>query len=619
MEFGKTVVFLCLAVILVLSTPVSVVGAKNTKNTPATSTPTELHERHEANATPEVERKKIEWEGMEQLFPGDVEPELSAEPRMRTADFSAAAVSENLIPNASLEATSTGGLPASWKKGGYGTNTRVLTYPVPGVSGNGVRVQISNYQNGDGKWYFTDIPVEAGTKYRFSDYYQATVPSVVSVQFKMANGSYSYLPIAFPGASASFTQTSAEFVVPPNAVALTIFHAIKSNGTLTTDDYDLREVVVQSDTNYVPNGTLEEGGTAPNSWGQGRWGQNTATFAYPVTGVDGARAARVTLANRTSGDAKWYFNAVSLPPGTYTYQNDYTATVPTHITVQIQHQNGSITYQDIATPPASASWGTTSATFTVPSTAALVTVFHLINQNGALTIDNVSVTEGETSTSIFDTGAVTLRFDDNWDSQYTIGFSKLNSRNLKGVLYVVSRQIEDTGFPGYMTRAQIEEVYDQGHEIGSHTRTHHDLATLSTTEQRNEIAGSRQDLQAWDVGDVTTFAYPFGSYTAETLGIVRDAGYESAAASNGGYATPASDPYQLERFGLENTTTFAQAKQWIDTAVANKQWLILSIHDIRGTCTERYCVSTTVYNQIVDYLADNSIPVVTMQEAFESF
>jgi peptidoglycan/xylan/chitin deacetylase (PgdA/CDA1 family) len=617
MKSGNTAAFsFFLAVTLVLSVPLWALAAH--KPTHASSTATSTPPANaESSTTPEVERKSIKWDGMEALFPDAAAPERMEASSLRVAESSAAAVSENLIPNPSLETAGSGGLPASWKKGGYGTNTRTLTYPVTGASGNGIKVQISNFQTGDGKWYFNDVPVQAGKKYRFSDSYQATAPSVVTVQFKLADGSYSYLPIAFPAAAASFTQTTAEFVVPPNAVALTIFHALKSNGTLTTDNYDLREIV--PDTNYVSNGTLEAGGTAPNSWGQGRWGQNTTTFSYPVTGVDGSKAARVTLANRTSGDAKWYFNAVALPPGTYTYQDTYMATVPTYVTVQIQHQNGSVTYEDIAHPPSSTAWRSTSGTFTVPETAALVTVFHLINQNGTLTIDNVSVTQGETRPSVFDTGAVTLRFDDNWDSQYTVAFPKLNSRGLKGVLYVVSRQIEDTGFPGYMTRAQIEAVYDQGHEIGAHTRTHRDLATLSTAEQTNEIAGSRQDLQAWDVGEVTSFAYPFGSYTAETIGIVRDAGFESAASSNGGYVTPTSDPYQLERFGLENTTTFAQAKQWIDDAVANKQWLILSIHDIRTSCTERYCVSTAVYNQIVDYLADNDIPVVTVEEAFESF
>ena len=46
----------------------------------------------------------------------------------------ALAAGPNLIANPSLE-TAAGALPASWQKGGFGTNTTVFTYPVAGVDG----------------------------------------------------------------------------------------------------------------------------------------------------------------------------------------------------------------------------------------------------------------------------------------------------------------------------------------------------------------------------------------------------------------------------------------------------------------------------------------------------
>src|SRR5690348_12104458 len=66
--------------------------------------------------------------------------------------FSALAVSSslgpNLIQNPSVETVGTNGLPIGWAKGGYGTNTRTLTYPVTGTCGAGtkaVQVTLSNY------------------------------------------------------------------------------------------------------------------------------------------------------------------------------------------------------------------------------------------------------------------------------------------------------------------------------------------------------------------------------------------------------------------------------------------------------------------------------------------
>lgn len=172
---------------LTATTTVQTSITTNDTGTQNNSTTERARANVESTRTPEIERTKIQWQGSETIAPSlnttpkQVEP---GAPTVRTA-----ALSGNLIPNPSVEAAGSGGLPASWKKGGYGSNTRTLTYPVTGSSGSGIRVQVSNYQAGDAKWYFTHIPIHAGTTYRFSDVYQSSVPSIVTAQFQLANGS----------------------------------------------------------------------------------------------------------------------------------------------------------------------------------------------------------------------------------------------------------------------------------------------------------------------------------------------------------------------------------------------------------------------------------------------
>ncbi len=574
--------------------------------------------RFESDQTPEVERKPIPVSESKQLLP---QYEENPEPASAQRDFAAQAalVGPNLIPNPQLETGSTTGLPASWKKGGYGTNTRTLSYPVAGASGNGVSVTVSSYQSGDAKWYFDHVGIEGGTTYRFSNQYKSSSPSIVTVQYKLANGSFAYKDILDLDPVTGFTHISQDFVAPADAVSLTVFHLLKGNGTLTTDDYSLTALDT-STSGVIPNSGFEEGSASPTGWSQGRWGSNTAVFTYPATGSGGGKAAKVTLSNRVTGDAKWYFAPITLSPGSYTYRDEYQATVPTYVTAEFTHINGSKTYQDLWLAPATVGWSVAEVDFVVPSTVSKVTVFHLINQNGTLTLDNVDI-QGSISSGgegIFTTGAVTLRLDDNWLSQYKNAFPILNQAGLDATLYVASKQIADTGFPGYMSKAQIEEVYKQGHEIGAHTRTHSDLVSLSYADKVYEIQGSREDLLAWGVGPILSFSYPFGSYDAEVLQVVKDAGFESAASSNGGLATPDSDPYQLERFGIENTTTFSTIKGWIDQAAQDKRWLILTIHEVEPTCTQRYCITTALLTQVVDYLGTKGLPVVTVSEALES-
>ncbi len=167
-----------------------------------------------------------------------------------------------------------------------------------------------------------------------------------------------------------------------------------------------------------------------------------------------------------------------------------------------------------------------------------------------------------------------------------------------------------------MSIAQAKDLAARGHEIGAHTRTHPHLPTLTAAEQQTEIAGSRQDIQGWNVGPVLSFAYPFGEYDATTIGIVQNAGFTSAAATIGGYVTPSSDHYQLEYRELHNDTTLTQVEQWIDTAASTHTWLILTFHDVIDN-GDTYTSTPAMFQNIVNYVKQKGIPVVTTSQGMQ--
>lgn len=87
-------------------------------------------------------------------------------------------------------------------------------------------------------------------------------------------------------------------------------------------------------------------------------------------------------------------------------------------------------------------------------------------------------------------------------------------------------------------------------EIGAHTMTHAVLSALPVEEQRWEIQSVKQELEAILGRPVVHFAYPYGSrsdYTAETVAMVREAGFACACSNFGGTVGRNSDPYQLSR------------------------------------------------------------------------
>lgn len=524
----------------------------------------------------------------------------------------------NLIANPSLETVGSDGLPMGWHKGGYGANTRQLTYPVTGHTGQGIQTSITAYTSGDAKWYFDDVPVAAGSEYRFSDYYKSNIQSFLTVRYRLSDGSFIYNDIATLAPNSVFTQTSKQFVVPANAVSATVFHLIKEIGTLTTDEYDFEQVSPPppSDTsNLVSNGSFEQSDPngLPTGWFKGGYGTNARSFIYPDTGVDGSRGAGVSITEYTSGDAKWYFAPVIARPGDIlTYTNQYNSDTKSFLTVRFQMSDQSFTYKDLALLPSSGgAWAGSIVQFTVPADAVNMTVFHLIKSVGTLKIDNVALRKnlGGTSAGIFDTGAVSFSFDDGSLSQYQNAVPTLDNLGLKATFYIVTRQLSDQGFSGFVSQAQVRDLYTRGYEIGAHTRTHPHLPTLSFADQQTEINGSKNDLIAMGIIPMT-FAYPYGEFDADTYNIAGGS-FQSARATIDGLVDTTTDKLLLSRESVENTTTLADVKSWVGMAKANKQWLILTFHRV-DTSGDQYSVTPSLFNQIANYVAGQNIPVVTV-------
>jgi peptidoglycan/xylan/chitin deacetylase (PgdA/CDA1 family) len=87
-------------------------------------------------------------------------------------------------------------------------------------------------------------------------------------------------------------------------------------------------------------------------------------------------------------------------------------------------------------------------------------------------------------------------------------------------------------------------------DIGAHTRTHQVLSARSESEQRDEIVGSKEDLERVCGRPIRAFSYPHGeaaTFTAETERIVREAGFTGACTTVFGTVTPWMDRYAVPR------------------------------------------------------------------------
>lgn len=103
-----------------------------------------------------------------------------------------------------------------------------------------------------------------------------------------------------------------------------------------------------------------------------------------------------------------------------------------------------------------------------------------------------------------------------------------------------------------MTRDQVRALHRAGLTIGAHTVNHPILARLPAGEARREIEDGKRELERIIEAPVRLFAYPNGKpgidYHAESVAIVKAAGFDAAVSTAWGVATSASDPWQIPRF-----------------------------------------------------------------------
>ena len=108
---------------------------------------------------------------------------------------------------------------------------------------------------------------------------------------------------------------------------------------------------------------------------------------------------------------------------------------------------------------------------------------------------------------------------------------------------------------GNLTWADVRRMVALGHDIGSHTASHADLAKLSIDETRDELVRSKAVLEDQLGRPVRYLAYPFGSrdhFRREQLPLVYDVGYEGCVSAVHGFVEEGMHGRILPRAAVPN-------------------------------------------------------------------
>jgi peptidoglycan/xylan/chitin deacetylase (PgdA/CDA1 family) len=370
------------------------------------------------------------------------------------------------------------------------------------------------------------------------------------------------------------------------------------------------KITLAATENLIKNPSLETAnGNLPANWAQGQWGKNTTVFAYPVSGHSGTKGASVQIKKYTNGDAKWYFDEIPVSPGEqYAFSDWSNSNVNTAVTAQFRLSN-SFQYQYLGAISGNSQWQNFTASFTVPSGATAVTVFHIISRVGKLTVDDYSLAKEAASAGAFSEGLITFSFDDGFKSIYTNGRPILDKAGIKSTQAIITTAYTDDY---YMNWTEIKAMAAAGHEIASHSRTHANLVEISETKAKQEIIGSYDDLKAQGLTP-KVFVYPYGEANASVMLMVKSAGYIGARGVEESFNLPTTDKYLLMDKHVTSGVKWETIKGWIDTAVKNKQWLILELHS-QDKAGGEYSNDPALLQMIVDYVKAGGIKTVTLRE-----
>jgi peptidoglycan/xylan/chitin deacetylase (PgdA/CDA1 family) len=181
---------------------------------------------------------------------------------------------------------------------------------------------------------------------------------------------------------------------------------------------------------------------------------------------------------------------------------------------------------------------------------------------------------------------IVVSFDDGYKNNYLNALPILEERRFKASFFVIVgemgrnepfnhllwdgksrtyyRDNPESRLP--INKAEVREIRELGHDIGSHGMTHRSIGNLSYGEGWKEILRSKAILEETVAAPVSLFSYPFGSrsyndFNPQTEAILRQTGYDAACTAEIGAVSKKSELYQLTRIPVRETDTHFRFRQ----------------------------------------------------------
>jgi peptidoglycan/xylan/chitin deacetylase (PgdA/CDA1 family) len=178
---------------------------------------------------------------------------------------------------------------------------------------------------------------------------------------------------------------------------------------------------------------------------------------------------------------------------------------------------------------------------------------------------------------------VAVTFDDGFAATYRNALPILERQRIPATMFVVSGRIggsndwmQERGFPSrpLVDASEIRKLAAAGIEIGSHTRTHPRLPEIASESQRQELQGSKRDLEDLLGAAVRHLAYPFGRFNQTVQALAEEAGYAAACCTRAGFNREQADRFALRRVEVYGSDPLWKFRQKLSFGVSDASMLV---------------------------------------------
>ena len=204
-------------------------------------------------------------------------------------------------------------------------------------------------------------------------------------------------------------------------------------------------------------------------------------------------------------------------------------------------------------------------------------------------------------------GQVIITIDDGQSSVYSFAKPIFDRYGIKPTLYIIGGLVN---VPQYLTKSQIDTLYNEGYEIGSHSWSHLHMDQLDSVGVDTQCTKNIKYLRANGYRNYSLFAFPYGARNDTTCRIVNKY-HPFTRTVDGAYVKGTKATYvPIPLYGMENmlpalvadtSISLETMTAGVDSAIVHKVAVSYCFHNF-GSIAGYERTDTAMLNQFCAYL-----------------